>query len=202
MARLRLTFGLPWRLSVTLSWIPPIRINGVAPNVLSMSLGRPFRLSRNLVIGGALIGQVGATTGDYTCPESAANAGADRVANPYGCEQSSHDRVSLNYVAGELSASYRIEPAHGLEPYTSVGISGMFLAFQVDARYAGTIDHTRLETAGSTAWLTGGLLYPATRRLDLGTELFYSPLVVARPNQPSVIEGLFNVRALVAYRFY
>jgi hypothetical protein len=79
----------------------------------------------------------------------------------------------------------------------------MNLSFRVNAQYAGIIDNTRLRTQGATVSGSTGLLFPLTRRLDLVGEVFYSPLAVDRPQYRSDnIEGLFNVRALVAYRFF
>lgn len=203
IGRLRVTVGLPWRFSLTLSYLPPITINGVQPNLFSLALGRPFRLSRSLTVGTTIYGQVGAVSGDFTCPESAVQAGSDPQRNPFGCTAKSHDQTNLNYLGLELSASYRIERARDLEPYATLGVNYMDLAFQVGAEYADTIDRTRLKTQGATLSITGGLLYPITRRLDIAAEAFYSPLSVIRPQNTSLtVEGLLNVRALVAYRFF
>src|SRR5438067_4698509 len=42
IGRLRVSVGLGWKLSLTLSYLPPISINGVEPNLFSLALGRPF----------------------------------------------------------------------------------------------------------------------------------------------------------------
>jgi hypothetical protein len=201
IGRLRVSVGIGWKLSLSLSYLPPIEINGVQPNLFELALGRPFLLARNFTVGATAYGQVGNVTGAFTCAPREVDAGSDPVRNPFGCTAPSHDSVDLNYFGVEVSASYRIVPAHGLEPYVSLAGNYMNLGFGVNARYAGTIDHTRLATQGATVSMTGGLIFPLTRHLDLAGEVFYSPLTVARPNQDEHIEGLFNVRALVAYRF-
>jgi hypothetical protein len=203
IGRLRMTVGLPWKLSLTVSYLPPISINGVEPNLLSLSLGRPFELRRNLTLGVATYGQYGFVEGAFTCPDSAVRAGGDPARNPFGCLEVSQDHVDLNYLGLELSASYRIVPAHRLEPYVSMGVNYLNLGFRVDARYGDVLDHTHLATHGVTFSTATGFVLPITRRLDLAAEAFYSPLTVQRPpHQSTAVEGLFNVRGLIAYRFF
>jgi hypothetical protein len=203
VVRPRLTIGLPWKLSLTLAYVPPIEINEVSPNLFSVSLGRPFQISRSFVVGLTIYGQAGHVTSDFTCPQSAVLAGNDPVANPFGCTQPSQDQADLNYVGAELSASYRIRQAHGLEPYGTLAFNYMILNFHTNARYNNIVDRTELQTQGSTTSMTLGLLYPVTRRFDIASEVFYTPLTVRRDETKNpTVEGLFNVRALVAYRFF
>jgi hypothetical protein len=201
--RLELTVGLPWWLSLTVGYVPPIEINGVQANLLSVALARPFSVTRHFTLGVSVYAQVGDATGDFTCAQSEVNAGDDRQRNPFGCHAPSHDRLGMKYVGGEVSASYRIDRAHGLEPYTSVAGNFMDLEFRVRAEYDDISDRTRQLTRGGTFSTASGLLFPITRRLDVVGEVFYSPLVVKRPqNASSTVEGLLNVRFLIAYRFF
>ncbi|HZS41371.1 MAG TPA: hypothetical protein VFF06_31295 [Polyangia bacterium] len=200
---LRFTVGLPWRFSFMLSYLPPIPINGVQGNLFTLGLGRPFRITRDLTLGVAAYGQLGSVEGAFTCPESAVRAGGDPQRNPFGCITQSHDEVDMNYFGMQASASYRIRPAHGLEPYATAAFNYMDLAFHVDARYGDVIDDTTLKTTGVTFSTSTGLIYPVTRRIDLGAEVFYSPLTVQRPMQrASTVEGFLNVRAMVAFRLF
>lgn len=202
LGRLRVSVGLGWKLSLTLSYLPPISIHGVEPNLFSASIGRPFQLRHGFTVGAALYGQAGNVEGSFTCSTSEARAGADPQKNPLGCLVPSQDHISMYYVGLELSASYRIRPAHDLEPYVTVGVNYLNMGFRVDARYGDVEDHTRLVTQATTFHTTGGLLYPITPKLDIGTELFYSPLTIKRPqNSDPTVDGLFNVRAMIAYRF-
>jgi hypothetical protein len=203
IGRLRVTVGLPWRLSLTLSYLPPIPIAGVEPNLFSLAIGRPFALGLGFTLGAQIYGQVGSVEGSYICSGAEAQAGVNPQKNPYQCAENSHDHVDLDYVGGELSASYRIRWAHRLEPYVTIGASYMNLTLRVNARYAGVEDRTELATQGGTFWTTTGLLFPITRRFDIGAEMFYSPLTVRRPPDfHDRIEGLLNVRGFIAYRFF
>lgn len=82
-------------------------------------------------------------------------------------------------------------------------VNYLILEFDVDARYGNIVDRTVEKTQGATFALTGGLLYPITRRLDIGAEVFYTPLSERRPqNDHTTVESLVNVRGLIAYRFF
>jgi hypothetical protein len=200
--RIEFTFGLPWWLSLTIGWVPPIIIRGVQANLFSLALARPFRLTRNFTLGLSIYGQTGPVTGAFTCSEDDVRAGQNPEKNPLGCLQQSHDEEWMSYFGGEVTLAYRIVHAHGLEPYLGVAGNFLDLSFHVDARYDATIDQTILETHGGTVSTDFGLLLPITRRLDLVGEGFYSPLSIKRANQPTHLEGLLNVRFLVGYRFF
>jgi hypothetical protein len=201
--RLALTVGLPWWLQFTVGYVPPIQINGVKANLLSFSLARPFFVRPHFTVGLSLYGQVGAVDGDFTCSKAEVRAGNDPQKNPFGCIARSKDRLLTNYVGLELSASYRIDCLRGLEPYTSVAANFMDLDFHVRAEYSDIVDRTKMSTQGGTFSTASGLLYPITRRLDVAGEVFYTPLTVQRPGSRSTsVEGLVNVRAMVAYRFF
>lgn len=204
IGRLRFTVGLGWKLSLTLSYLPPVSIAGVEPNLFSMSLGRPFALGHGVTLGVSTYGQVGSVEGSFTCSAGIVRAGPSSPQNPLGCLAPSHDHVDMNYLGLEVTASYRIAPAHDLEPYVGAAVNYMNLGFQVGAHYGDVVDFTKLSTQGATFSTTGGLIYPITPRLDIATELFYSPLTVARPqnNGATTVEGLFNVRGMIAYRFF
>lgn len=201
-ARPLFTVGLPWHVSVGVSYVPPIQINGVKPDLFSLFVGRPFLVARNLTVGVSAYGQAGSVTSAFTCPQSAVQAGSDLEKNPFGCIATSQDRVYMNYAGLQVSSSYRMEAAHRLEPYASVAANYMNLGFRVDARYGEVIDHTRLQTQGGTFSTTAGLLFPVTDRFDVAGEVFYSPLTVQRPFESKATEGLLNFRALIAYRLF
>jgi hypothetical protein len=202
--RLELTVGLPYWFQVKVGYVPPIPINGVQANLFSVALARPIFLPHHITIGLSLYGQVGTVEGDFTCTASEVLAGNDLQKNPFGCTAKSQDRLDMDYVGFELSVSYRIDRLHGLEPYTSVAGNFMDLTFRVNAEYSGILDLTELDTQGGTFSTASGLLYPITRRLDVVGEVFYSPLTVQRPQNglKTTVEGLLNVRALIAYRFF
>jgi len=201
-ARPRLTIGLPWKLALTLSYLPPIRIFGVKPNLFAFALERPIYESKPWTFGIRAYGQLGEVEGAYTCPDDVAEHESGSPQNPFGCEKESSDTATLRYGGIELSGSYRIEQARGLTPYLAVAGNFLDTRFQVDAITFGFHDRRRLEAGTWTFSATAGVIYPLTDRLSLNVGLFYSPLWVTRPpDTSSQNDALFNARASVTYRW-
>ncbi len=207
LPRPRVVVGLPDRFSLIVAGDPPIRAFGIKPKLLAVGLERPVYEASNLVVGVRGYGQVGSVEAAFTCPTSVLGLAPGSPANAYGCRAESSDTASLRYVGGEVSAAYRGHRLGRLSPHIAVGVNYLNMIFQVNAlrRDAGTtfdyLDRTRELAHGVTASLSGGVSYPLTNRLSAAADVFYTPLSVVRP--PSTLDrhdGLFNVRALIAYR--
>lgn len=198
-ARPRLLVGLPAKLSLELGYVPPIELDGVEPNLLSLALGRPIHESNRLRLGLRLTALQGTVEGDIVCSADEAAAGSDPALNPFLCEAPSEDELEISVYGLELSAALRI-PGSSLEPYASLAYNEMDLEFQIDARWAGIIDRTLQRTDGDTWHATLGVQYSGWQRSSLAFELFYTPLDVVRPPATGSRTGeLFNARVL--YRF-
>jgi hypothetical protein len=198
--RPRIAVGLPARLTATLSWAPPIEVDGVEPNILSLSLGGPLWEGERGRFAARLFGQQGELRGDLTCPRDISGI-ADFGRNPYGCEEPSRDEMSLRLVGVELQASTKLARWPRLSPYAAIAHSWLDAEFQVDARRNGFLDRTLLETDGTLWSATAGVSFAASERLRLAGELFYTPLdVVGRAGKGEETDGLLNGRVLLAYR--
>jgi hypothetical protein len=199
LGRFRATVGLTASTSLELAYVPPVTVSGATPHILGVAIGRPFALSPDWQLGLRLFGQLGTMKGDITCGANEAAAGPDLVRNPYLCEAPSTDELKQKLVGVEVSAGY----GRGRwRPYIGVSVSYLDLQFQVNALYAGLIDHTLQTTNGETVSLTGGLGVTPFAHWRLAGELFYSPLSVVRPPKvSSQNDGLRNGRVLVSYRF-
>jgi hypothetical protein len=196
LGRLRLSFGLPWQLSLNLAWLPPIPINGLQANLLAFSLGKTIDIS-SFVLQFSAYGQVGAATGDFTC--SARDIEAEN--NPFGCTRPSKDSLRTDYAGLSALAGYRLP--FGLTPYLGAYVTYMNLGFSVNANYAGATDMTVETTQGGTFAATGGLMMPIGSRVNLSAEAFYSPLTVSRPQVPGEsVDGLFNVRGQLGVKLF
>ncbi len=201
-ARPRLTVGLPWNFAMTLSYVPPIRLFGVKANLFAFGLERPLYEHRRWSVGVRAYGQIGDIKGAFTCPRGASRYRAGSPRNPAGCEGESSDIAFQRYGGVEMSAAYRIDEAKGLTPY--VGVAGNYLdtAFHVRAETLGVRDRTRLSSETWTFSVTGGVVYPLTNKIQVAVGLFYSPLEVKRPpSTSSHLDGVFNVRSLLTYRW-
>ncbi len=198
-ARPRVLVGLPGKFSLEVAYVPPVELDGVEPNLLSLSIGRPIHESRRLRVGLRLTALQGTVEGDITCSADEAAAGPDPARNPFFCEAPSEDELDISSYGLELSAALAL-PGSNLEPYLAIAAHQMDLEFQIDARWAGIVDRTLQRTDGDTWHATLGVRTTGWARSQLSAELFYTPLDVVRPPSTTVqTDELFNVR--VAYRF-
>lgn len=200
-ARPRLTIGLPWRFALILSYLPPIEVFGVKPNLFAFALERPIYERRPWTVGWRAYGQIGEVKGAFTCPADVARFASGSPRNLFGCEKESSDTATQRYGGLELSGSYRIEKAKGLTPYLAVAGNFLDTRFQADALTFGFRDHRQMEAGTWTFSASAGVTYPLTERLQLSGGLFYSPLWVTRPPFTSnQNDPLFNARAMLTYR--
>ncbi len=199
LGRFRATVGLSAATSLELAYVPPVTVSGARPHILGVAIGRPFALSPDWQLGLRLFGQLGTMKGDITCGANEAAAGPDLVRNPYLCEAASTDELKQRLLGVEVTTAY----GRGRwRPYVGVSVSYLDLQFQVNALYAGLIDHTLQTTNGETVSLTAGVGLTPFRHWRLAAELFYSPLSVVRPPKvSSQNDGLLNGRVLASYRF-
>ncbi len=199
--RPRVTIGLPADLSLTLSYVPPVSVEGVEANLFSVALGRPIYRGSVWSAGVRVYGQGGTVTSDFTCPEKEARAPIGSEQNLYGCEERSSDEATLRYGGIELTAS---RPIATLRASTlHLGVSGNYLdnEFQVNARTFGFLDRTHLSTHGIVYTVQGGLSWPIRGGTAFGVELFYAPLEVVRLGSTSTTnDGLLNARLLLTHR--
>jgi len=198
--RPRVAVGLPGRLTATLSWAPPADVDGVEPDVLSLSLARPLWEGERGRVAARLFGQRGELRGDLTCPRDISGIANFQV-NPYGCEQPSRDEMRLRVVGAELQAGTTLGGARAVSPYVAIAMSRLDAEFQVDARRNGFLDRTLLVTDGTFWSGTLGVSVDAGRRARLSGELVYTPLdVVGRAGKGKETDGLLNARVLLGYR--
>ena len=201
--RLRVTIGLPGRFALTLSYLPPIRIFGVKPNLLAFALERPLYESDPWTIGMRMYGQIGDVEGAFTCPGDVVKYPPGSPQNLYGCEKKSADKSTQAYGGLEFSGAYRIEQAGGLTPYIAVAGNFLDTEVRVNAQTYGVLDHRHLAAQTWTFSLSAGFAYPLADKLKLSVGMFYSPLWVTRPPATtSENDGLVNVRALLSYQLW
>lgn len=195
--RLRASFGLPGDFTLEASYLPPIEISGVEPDLVGLALARPLTRSSSWRVDLRLTSIYGSYTGDFTCS-------ADEIANgpnEFGCEQPSNDEITIRSTGLELVVARYLGGSSRLEPYFSVAAHRMDLEFQVRADYRGLVDRNRLVTDGTTFSASLGLVYPAARGLRWAAEIFYSPLDVMRPQSTSAEnDALLNARIFLTYR--
>ena len=200
--RPRVTVGLPASFSLIVAFVPPVPMFGLTTKLLAIGLERPVFRAGAWSVGARGYGQFGTVSGSYTCPASALAFAPGSAGNLDGCEAASSDTASLRYVGGEMSVAYRAGDASRLSPHAAFGVSYMDVGFQVNAQTFGMIDHTHYLSHGTAISASGGISYRLSNRFVLTTDVFYSPLAVSRSyGAPVQNDGLFNVRALLSYRW-
>ena len=199
--RPRAVIGLPRKYSLTLSWVPPIEVNGVEPNLLGIAIGRPVHEASSWRIGLRGYAQYGTLQADFTCPEDVVAAGNDPGENPFNCVEPSNDEHQIGAIGAELSWAYQEGGSARWEPHLGISANYLDMEFQVDARHSGFVDRTLLLADGWTFSVTAGVTYHASERWKLVGEAFYSPLDVVRPPSSSTQnDALVNIRSMISYK--
>lgn len=198
LARLRGTVGLPGGFSATLGYTPPVEVfDGVEAHLVAGSLNRPLAVGGRWRLGGRLFGQWGLIESDITCPGDVARV-EDPSVNPFRCESPSADEMTMRYLGAELSAAR--DAGGAWLPHAAVAAQHLDMEFQVDARYAGLVDRTRLTADGWTWSATVGVSRRYAGGTRLAAEVFYSPLEVDRDGDGDAgTDPLLNVRVLLTY---
>lgn len=198
--RLRLGVGLGAGWQLDLGWVPPLEVDGVEANLVSLAVQKRLVDRGPWGLHLRLHGQTGQVEGDFTC-----EAGTDErfppgsPENPFGCEAPSQDEVSLDYYGAEMVATYRL--GRGPRLHLGIGVQRIDTSFQVDALTFGFRDRTRLLTDGDTVSFALGATWELGERFRLGVEGLHVPLDIQRPGDLAPEdESLTHLRALLRYR--
>jgi hypothetical protein len=196
-----LTIGLPWKLSLSIAYVPPIKLFGVRADLFSMAIERPLVESGPWALGVRVHGETGSAKGAYTCPPKSLKFEPGSDGNPYGCEEKSKDKAVQRYVGVELAGAYRIERFYDLEPYVTVGANYLTTEFHVHAETFGFSDRTRLAADTWTFSLGAGASIPIGDRIELALGVYYVPLWVTRPpDTDEERDSLVHARGEITYR--
>ena len=196
-----LTLGLPWDVSFSIGYIPPVKVFGLRANLVSMAIERPLLQHGPWSSGLRVHTQFGQVRGAYTCPGRVLKFEPGSDGNPYGCEQESNDTAIQRTLGFEMSGSYRIDSLYRAEPYLILGANYLNTEFHVHGLEFGEKDRTRLAADTWALSLGGGITIPVGDRVHLGLGVQYVPLYVAQPPDPrSESDSMIQVRGEISYR--
>jgi hypothetical protein len=194
--------GLPAKFTVVVAAPPPFEMFGVKPRLFAFGLERPLLERDRWTLSWRGYGQVGSVKGAFTCPHSVLAFAPGSPQNRGGCLAESADVAALRYAGSEFQFAYRIPSMRKLVPHVAVGGNFIDGVFRVNAMIEAGHDQNRLWTRGGTFSTSGGVSYLVTKRATITVDAFYTPLWVQRSlTSPRTNDGLFNVRALMSYRF-
>jgi hypothetical protein len=170
--RPRIAIGLPYGLLLEGSWVPPISLNGVTPNVGSVALGRGFGLGHGSMTAGLRIFAVfGLIKGPFTCDD-------EDLANPNSeCFQGtrSEDHYHPNTYGAEGSLGWHLAEGK-VHPYVGGGVNLLRPRFQVNfVNQFGDLDTTRVETNLTRGVVFGGVSWDAGSGFGVAGEIYAAP---------------------------
>jgi hypothetical protein len=202
VGRPTVTVGLPRGWALEGGWMPPLEVDGVAPNLLSLAVAKSLWRGERLHLAARALVEDGSIRGDLTCSADDVASGPDTSSPVFiDCEEPSDDELEMTLYGAELQVSSRLTSVPSLSPYAALGWTHLDAEFRIDARYNGIIDRSSLLTEGSYWTVSAGLAWEARPGWRLAGELFYAPLDVVRSfGAESETDALLNVRAMLSYR--
>ncbi|MEO8029682.1 MAG: hypothetical protein ABJC74_08505 [Gemmatimonadota bacterium] len=159
-------------LFIELSWIPPVRVNGVKSNLVSFAIGRSTQTGKNGLARLRLFGVLGSVKGAFTCS-------AGDVASPTNSEcfnsQVSNDKLKPTMFGGDFSVARTMAGGRFI-PYLGLGISFLRPRFQVSHVTAdSTTDNTKIEANMTRFTAHGGFSFVPSPRLLISAEAYAAP---------------------------
>lgn len=172
LIRPRLGYSLGNGNVLEISWIPPIRVDGVKANLWSFGLSRSVLLNpKGTMLTGRVHGTIGSIHAPFVC-------GEDDVDDPASeCLDSevSNDKYSPNIFGVELAVGWAWARGR-VRPYFGGGYNILHPRFQVDHREStGELDDRKVEVNLSRWIVFGGLTLQASQRFSLSAEGYSSP---------------------------
>lgn len=186
--RPRVAFALSNGVLLEASWVPPVRMNGVRPNLWGLALSRAVPLNAK---GAMFSGRVHATFGSIKAPFVCSKEDTQDAANIdcFGGEESD-DKYKPNIFGVELAFGWAWAQGR-IRPYLGSGYNIIHPRFQVNRVVSpGVIDDTKTEVNISRWTFFGGFSFAPSQSFMLSTEAYTAPsdLITGRV-KASVIFG-------------
>jgi hypothetical protein len=194
-ARPRVAVRLPAGFGIEGSWIPPVRLFDVKPNLFAGAITRSFALPSRvrLVPRASFVG--GRVEGPITCNREAMTTGSAALATYFSriCySRNSRDYFEPRHISGELLVT-RPAMRGRLQPYVSAGARNERTRFDIGViKPDGTRDQDQplLELKATRAYATAGTSWLGPLGTRLAAELYYAP------------GSIVTVRALAGIRLW
>lgn len=170
--RPRASVGMPAGLLLEVSWVPPVRLNGVKANLLGLSLQRSFPIARQgTVVTLRAHAAFGLIRAPITCNDEALQ---DPVSECFQGTRSD-DRYHPNTFGAEGAASWSLGGGR-VRPFVGGGLNILHPRFQVNfTNQFGSTDNRKVEVDLDRGTLFGGATWIPVGGLGLTGEIYASP---------------------------
>jgi hypothetical protein len=152
-----------------LSWVPPIRVSGVKPNLFAIAGGRTVALNPSSMLRARAYWTGGTIHAPFTCPDYALN---DPL---YQCGGGtiSDDSYKPNAFGADLSIGWAIGK---LQPYLGIGVNFLRPRFQVNHTDSLNVtDNTKISVNLTRFAAMGGVTLDLSSVFRLGGEVYTQP---------------------------
>jgi hypothetical protein len=169
LPRPRIRVGLPGGFAIEGSWVPPITVKGVTPNLFGVSLERtvPWK-APGFAVRLRAFGTFGVVHSPVTCPEEALS---DPSSTCFGGTESD-DSYKPNMAGLDLSIGMPLA-GEALRLYGGVGPTWMWPRFQVNFTNAdGELDDSKVETNLTRFAYFGGVTWRLGSRFAASGEVY------------------------------
>ena len=176
--RPRVAIGLPGGFLLEGSYLPPVKVADAEPNLASIALSYPWRVTGSVEQGGVTVllrghGTLGRVRGAITCPDDKLQR-TDAAAACYG-SLPSWDTYKPNMYGGEVGIA-KEGAAERWGAYAMTGVTLLRPRFQVGFLYAsGTFDNTKIEVDMTRYAVGGGGWYRVGVAAALTAEVYAVP---------------------------
>ncbi|MGH7657283.1 MAG: hypothetical protein ACREL6_03545, partial [Gemmatimonadales bacterium] len=171
LVRPRVSLSLPAGFNASAGWIPPIRINGLKANIISLALGRVTRVGGQFRLGTRLHATLGELHAPITCDDDAL---LDPQSECFG-GQRSNDRFQPNIFGIDATLGWPVA-AGRFQPYIGAGYSHLSPRFRVNfTNIAGQTDRRRVEVDLDRGAVFGGITWMAGNTADVTAEVYSVP---------------------------
>lgn len=178
LVRPRIGFVLGDGVLLEASWLPPVKIGDIKPNLWSFALSRTVPMSTK---GAMFMGRIHTTLGSIRAPITC-SAAAVLAAGPCFNGTKSNDRFSPNIFGVELAFAWPLAQGR-LRPYLGAGYNILHPRFEVSYTDSlGQANHQKTRVNMSRYTLFGGATLEAVPGLLLSAEAYSAPsdLITAR----------------------
>jgi hypothetical protein len=170
--RPRLAFALANGTYLEISWVPPITINDVKPNLWGFALGRTVPIGKSTLMTGRVHATIGSIYAPFVCSES----DLDDPAN-VDCFGGlvSNDRYQPNIFGAELALGWNWGGGK-FRPYIGGGYNILHPRFQVDhTDNTGFRDRQKVEVNLSRFAFMGGATWNLSQAFSVSGEVYTVP---------------------------